>query len=271
MEFSGRHHYRLPASTKRCSTFRDARAVGVGRWLVTLATLACLLWLLPVASAHATGDGPDRSGLQRDTTLLLSYQVAAIGLLYVLPEGVSNWSEEQKDDYSLAEWWDNVQRPQWDDDELWLNYLAHPYWGAAYYVRARERRYGKKSAFWYAVAMSTAYEFGAEALFEQPSIQDLVVTPVAGALLGDYFMSLRESIRSRYQPGEAMLLRHKTLLGLTDPLGAINRQVQSWLGLEQTPSVQLYFRRAHAGARQRSGRPGSVTGHEYGVQIRYGW
>ena len=82
---------------------------------------------------------PDREGLRRDTWYFLGYQWITIGILYIAPESVSGWTDEQKEEYSLSVWWDNVTSPQWDSDDFYLNYIMHPYWGAAYYVRARER------------------------------------------------------------------------------------------------------------------------------------
>jgi hypothetical protein len=42
------------------------------------------------------------------------------------------------------------------------------------------------------------YEFGAEALFEQPSYQDLIITPAVGTLLGMYvFEPMRERIKAK--------------------------------------------------------------------------
>lgn len=224
---------------------------------------------------HATGRSaprrPDRAGLRRDTAYLLSYHVAAIGILYMLPESISNWSDEQKEEYSLSEWWGNVRNPQWDDDEHWINYLAHPYWGAAYYVRARERGFDERASFWYSVAMSTAYEFGAEALFEQPSLQDLVVTPVGGAILGEYFMAVRARTAARYAPGEELRFMDRALLAVTDPLGAINRRVQSWLGRPVDASVFPYF-----GPQRLAGRPSFAADQDgtdwvYGVRVHYRW
>jgi len=217
------------------------------------------------------GVGPDRAGLRRDTKYVFSYQFATIGILYALPESISSWSDEQKEEYSLGRWWDNIRSPTWDADDFWINYLAHPYWGAAYYVRARERGFDQRRSFWYSVFMSTAYEFGAEALFEQPSIQDLVVTPVGGVIVGEYFMSLRMSTRSRYAAGEPMLFRDRALLALTDPLGAINRVVRSWLGVDVESSFYPYI------VEQRVGEPSpfiqrkTVTDRVYGLQFNYRW
>ena len=214
---------------------------------------------------------PDRAGLRRDSVYVLSYQLVTIGILYALPESISNWDDEQKEEYSLSTWWENVTNPQWDDDVHWLNYLAHPYWGAAYYVRARERGFDERSAFWYSAVMSAAFEFGAEALFEQPSLQDLVVTPVGGVILGEYFMGLRARTLASYAPGEEMRFGDRALLALTDPLGAINRQVQSWLGVDAETSFYPYFGPQRLGARAQYSDDRFETDWVYGLRFNYRW
>ena len=214
---------------------------------------------------------PDRAGLRRDTKYLLSYQLVSLGILYMAPESISNWDEEQKEEYSLSKWWQNVQNPQWDDDQHWINYLAHPYWGAAYYVRARENNFDERASFWYSVAMSTAYEFGAEALFEQPSIQDLVVTPVGGVIVGEYFMRLRARTLERYPPGTELVFGDRALLALTDPLGAINRRVQSWLGVGGEASLSPYFAAQQLGERRRYAEDTVETDWVYGLRFNYRW
>lgn len=214
---------------------------------------------------------PDHAGLRRDTGYLLSYQLGAIGILYMLPESISNWSEEDKENYSLGKWWDNVRNPRWDDDQHWINYLAHPYWGAAYYVRARENGFDERASFWYSVVMSMAYEFGAEALFEQPSIQDLVVTPVGGAIVGEYFMRLRARALERYPPGGEMAFRDRAILALTDPLGTINRQVQSWLGVGGETRVSPYFGPQRLDERRPYGGNVVETDWVYGLRVNYRW
>ncbi len=142
-------------------------------------------------------DSRDRAGLWRDTWYFLGYQAAAIVILYAMPENVSGWSSEQKEGYSMSIWWENVTHPQMDSDDFYINYILHPYWGAGYFVRARERGYNDVRSFWYSALLSSVYEFGVEALFEEPSIQDLIVTPVAGSLVGMYFMNVRGNILER--------------------------------------------------------------------------
>jgi hypothetical protein len=186
-------------------------------------------------------DPRDRDGLKRDTWYFLGYQVATIGILYVMPENVSGWSDEQKEEYSLAIWWDNVTHPTWDEDDFFINYVTHPYWGAAYFVRARERGYDDSQAFWYSVMLSSVYEFGAEALFEQPSIQDLIVTPVFGSLLGKYFMGVRADIREQSGLRGYRTTKEKWVWVLTDPLGSLNSQFDKWFGWESHLQVRPYL------------------------------
>jgi hypothetical protein len=177
----------------------------------------------------------DWGGLGRDTVFFLGYQMVAIGITYLLPEDVSRWSEEQKD-ITFERWWDNVQHPVWDRDQWYLNYIGHPYFGATYYIRARERGIGAFGSFWYAAFLSSLYEFGIEAFFERPSYQDLLVTPVAGTLLGAFvFEPLRRRIKSKAE------LRWYDHLGLivTDPLGAANSIFERMLGIKAEMRVQF--------------------------------
>ena len=170
-------------------------------------------------------DGPppesaDWRGIKIDTAYFMAYQFLAIGVIYLAPESFSGWSQEDKEDYSLSKWWKNITNPIWDEDEWYVNYILHPYWGATFYIRAQERGFERMHSFWYAFLLSALYEFGAEALFEPVSYQDLIVTPVAGALLGEYvFSPLRKRVRAK--PGQ-LDWQDKAVLLLTDPIGVAN-------------------------------------------------
>jgi hypothetical protein len=155
--------------------------------------------------------------------------------LYLLPESVTKWTAEQRKT-SLSRWWENVQHPQWDEDHWYVNYLGHPYFGAIAYVRARERRFGAFGGFGYAALLSTLYEYGIEALFERPSYQDLIVTPVGGLLLGALlFEPLRNYIQGKPQ---RQWYDHLTL-AVTDPLGTANSMFERSLGIDADIRVQL--------------------------------
>jgi hypothetical protein len=176
---------------------------------------------------------PDWVGMGRDTALLVGYQGVAIGVLYALPSSVSGWNNK---DISLHEWWDNVRNPSWDGDGPFMNYLAHPYWGAAYYIRARERGFNRPASFAVSVALSTLYEFGVEAFFEPPSYQDLIVTPVVGSLIGAFVF---EPIRDRIKLKPELQWYDHVGLVLTDPLGAVNRVFEGLFGIKSDIRVRL--------------------------------
>ena len=179
---------------------------------------------------------PDWRGIKWDTFYFVGYQFVVIGIIYMLPESISGWTEEDKDDYSFSKWVNNVRNPIWDEDEWYLNYILHPYWGATYYIRARERGFGRMHSFWYSFLLSTLYEYGAEALFEPVSYQDLVVTPVAGAFLGEYLFSpIRERIRAK---SGQLDWSDKTLLFFTDPLGVVSEGTSRLLGVNTTVNFQ---------------------------------
>ena len=189
---------------------------------------------------------PDWKGLRQDTKYFLAYQFVAIGVLYVMPESVTNW--DRSGDH-LAKWWDNVTHPMLDDDAFYINYILHPYWGATYYTRGRERGLGRWESLGYSALLSTLYEFGAEALFEHPSYQDLVVTPLVGSLLGEFvFAPIRSNIKAKPGPRDSW---DKLALVLTDPLGAANDLTNRLFGVETqvalTPFRGMYSSRPTSG------------------------
>ncbi len=186
-------------------------------------------------------DPRDREGLMRDTAYFMGYQFAAVAILYVMPEDVTGWSAEDKSDYSAAKWWNNVTSPQMDSDDFYLNWIIHPYWGASYFVRARERGYSNTQSFWYSVMLSTMFEFGAEALAEEPSYQDLVITPVLGSLVGSWFMHVREGVVARTDSRGYRSTGDKWVWVLTDPLGSLNRQVDKLFGYDTELSFTPYL------------------------------
>jgi len=182
--------------------------------------------------------GANKEGLIKDTKYFFAYQATIVGLLYFSPQSFSGWSDEQKNEFSFAKYKSNVSQAVWDGDQWEINYLLHPYWGSAYYVRARERGFDENTAFWYSAALSASFEFGFEAFFEKPSLQDLIVTPVAGSFLGMYFMKLRREIRNRHARGGEKHWSDSWILGLTDPLGTVNAKTDQWFSDDQS-TVQL--------------------------------
>jgi len=181
-------------------------------------------------------DSPNWRGIKVDTFYFVALQFAAVGLLYVMPEKISGWTQEDKDNYSLSKWTNNVRNPIWDDDEWYVNYILHPYWGGTYYIRGRERGLKRSYSFWYSFLLSALYEYGAEALFEPVSYQDLIVTPIAGALIGEYiFTPIRKQIRTKGN----LRWTDKAVLIITDPLGVVSEELSRIFGINTQVSFHL--------------------------------
>ena len=237
------------------------------RFLIQIPVVIALL----IVPQWTEAETHDSAGLKRDTWYFLGYQWVTIGLLYAAPEGVSGWTDEQKEGYSMSIWWDNVTHPQIDSDDFYINYILHPYWGAAYYVRAQERGYSRSQSFWYSVLLSSAYEFGAEALFEEPSIQDIVVTPILGSMLGDYFMRVRRNIGDREDQLRYRKTSDKWLWVITDPLGSLNQQIDDWLGLEGRLQIRPYSVAMRQDANTTPGPGDPFDDRVYGLEFRLEW
>ncbi|GAB6097957.1 hypothetical protein JCM14469_42110 [Desulfatiferula olefinivorans] len=135
-----------------------------------------------------------------DSGSILAMAVGTIAFLYVMPESFSKWPQDKKD-LSPNKLWERYDKnvsngPVWDKDEWEVNYIGHPYFGAAYYTHAINKDFTRLEALSYSFMMSTClYEYGLEAFFEDPSIQDIIVTPLAGALFGEAFITMAERIR----------------------------------------------------------------------------
>ena len=167
-------------------------------------------------------------------------------------------------------WWENVSNPEWDKDDLFINYALHPYWGATYFVRAKERGFSDRESFYYSALLSTLYEFGVEAIFENPSIQDFFVTPIAGYYLGKYFLRIREDIRYKVAKTGKLSGRDKLVLALTDPLGSMNRYVDRKLGKDAQFDVRLQVRKQSNRNNLRSYADGSdSSGVSVEFKLRY--
>jgi hypothetical protein len=88
--------------------------------------------------------------------------------------------------------WDKVRFApgSWylDSDPLSLNFARHPFVGTLYYMFARGNRVSVAEAFLWTVGSSTVWEL---IEYKEPaSVNDAIVTPVAGAAVGEAFTQL---------------------------------------------------------------------------------
>lgn len=238
--------------------------------------LAAILFTVVLVSSDSRAqqeephDSRDWAGMRRDLYYLVGWQGVATVIIYNAPFEFSNWSQDEKDNLGLEQWRKNVTDPVWDSDHWGVNYVLHPYWGAGYYIRGRERGFSRRESFWIAALYSSVYEFGIESFLEQPSIQDIIVTPVAGAAVGIYFERVRDRIRKKPGPPS---LSDKMKMGLTDPLGALNRGVHRLFRIDDTKNSQLLIGfRPIRSSTQRKGQVGRLTRNDLdGFQITFSY
>jgi hypothetical protein len=158
------------------------------------------------------------------TAMFVGTTVVAFGLLYAMPESVTNWDkEDMKENGITTKWKYNVKAgPVWDEDDWVLNWITHPYAGGVYYMTARSSGFNILESFIYSTIMSTFFwEYGVEAFAEIPSYQDLIITPIVGSVVGEGFFYAKKSILKN----DRKVLNSKTLgytsLLLMDPFNTL--------------------------------------------------
>ncbi|WP_051697716.1 DUF3943 domain-containing protein [Prevotella sp. 10(H)] len=146
-----------------------------------------------------TANYPNYKRLALNTGVLGGAGLLTLGVLQLLPEDATSWNKKSITSVPpFRRWARNVRKgPVWDKDNLVFNYVLHPYGGAAFYMGARSQGFNIFYSFLYSAGISTIlWEYGIEAFMEIPSIQDLIVTPVAGTILGEGFYLLKRHIVS---------------------------------------------------------------------------
>jgi hypothetical protein len=135
-------------------------------------------------------DSPYPKKFLRGVIIVTGTEIASGIFLALLPREFSKWDDTayQRGSANLKRAW--TEPPVWDGDNVFNNYMGHPYAGAFYYNMMRSQGGTVWQSVGYTVFQSALWEYVVEAVAEQPSIQDLIVTPVAGSLLGELFHQL---------------------------------------------------------------------------------
>ncbi|MCM1293632.1 MAG: DUF3943 domain-containing protein [Bacteroides sp.] len=164
---------------------------------------------------------PNWKHLWINTGVLVGAGVTTMIILEALPSDATAWNKKENAKTSMwKRWVRNVKAgPVWDKDNLVFNYLLHPYAGAAYYMGARSCGFNCWGSFLYSFCISSFFwEYGFEAFNEIPSVQDLVVTPLVGSILGEGFYLLKRHIVERgYRLWGSRVLGYAVAF-LVDPL-----------------------------------------------------
>ncbi len=188
--------------------------------------------------------------LIEDSLYLQLLMLSSVGFLTLLPESITSWDMEELQKQTLAQrWFENVSStPVWDNDDWIINYIGHPVSGAWYYTMARNdgMSIGESAAF--SALMSTFFwEYGYESFAETPSIQDLIVTPLFGSILGEGMIVLQEKLDQK----GGVIFGSRSLGNISyfllDPLGNIAHGMRDVLktfhiDLDVTMTIQTYPR-----------------------------
>ena len=140
--------------------------------------------------------GPPLSDLAYDTVFLSGLLVMQMGIMLQMDPKMLKWDGNKAKEPA----WKMVEqncgrRPVWDKDPWPTNFLQHPWAGAQYYLLARQRGYSRGGALIYAALVSAVlWECLIEGRMERTSIQDLIVTPLLGAVLGEVTYYLLQRI-----------------------------------------------------------------------------
>ncbi len=103
-----------------------------------------------------------------------------------------------------------------DTNHFNTNYISHPFAGTNYYTAARSNHLGVGEALAYAAVGALTWEYFGE-LREEVSINDAIVTEVAGMGIGEPVMQLRSFFRRSEKNW-----RNDLLAVVVAPIGAIN-------------------------------------------------
>lgn len=120
----------------------------------------------------------------RGSIPIITFEAIGYGILAVLPPEISQW--EDVDDRYTRNWKNSYTKPPVFDQDLWyVNYIGHPYQGTLLYNAVRSQNANIWQSSLFCLGHTVLFEYVIEAGIEQPSIQDLIVTPLTGVLLGE--------------------------------------------------------------------------------------
>lgn len=212
---------------------------------------------------------PNWGRMWANTAVLVAGGTTAMVILEALPEDATAWNRNETKKVPFFKRWVNHVKagPVWDGDKFIFNWVLHPYAGAAYYMSARSCGFNCWGSFLYSFCISTFFwEYGFESFNEIPSVQDLVVTPVVGSLIGEgFYLIKRHIVDNGYRLLGSPVLGYAVAF-ICDPVN----EVMGYFRGFQRSSVR--YRKAMAGQGASGGaylRPGRHGGVEAGFSLTY--
>jgi hypothetical protein len=137
----------------------------------------------------------------------------AFGFLWYLTTALGTWDAGYR--------WDVFKQklttlPAHDDNAFGTNFRGHPLGGTGYYFAARGNRLGVGESFGISVLGSLGWEYFGE-VGQTVSLNDIIVTPVAGTAIGESFTQL-----GAYFDRASRTAWHQALGTLFGPLKTLN-------------------------------------------------
>ena len=123
-----------------------------------------------------------------------------------------------------------------DDNSIGTNsFPGHPLSGSYYYLIARNSHLSRIESFLWSFASSTIHEFFIE-LPEVVSINDMVVTPVAGAAIGESMYEF-----GRYFRCSKNTLAYKVIAAIIDPIALLNSFLFNDIDYKMSKEKSCYY------------------------------
>ncbi|MCG3146693.1 MAG: hypothetical protein PCFJNLEI_00127 [Verrucomicrobiae bacterium] len=148
----------------------------------------------------------------------LTLQGISIGVLASVDRDTTGFTGPSGGNFQDA--W--TRGPSPDDDDWYWNYTAHPIAGSEFYLRARAQGYSPLGSFVFSGLASAFWEFGVESWYQRPSSQDLIITPLAGLVLGEArFRAKRALLEADTTLSRAVAVAIDPLQSFTEIIGGI--------------------------------------------------
>ncbi len=135
-------------------------------------------------------DRPLFNKILRANNCVIGYNLIIGGTILLVPKEISQWDVNEfftipamKQQYKKT----FTTPPVFDHDIFMVNYLGHPYQGSYYYNSMRSQGATLLESSLFCLGQTLLWEYVWEGGMEQPSIQDLITTPIGGILLGELF------------------------------------------------------------------------------------
>lgn len=194
--------------------------------------------------------------------------LGTMGVLWVAPESVSMWNKDDIRKEGLQKWKDNVTaKPKMDRDSAYINYVLHPLAGATYYTIARNTGHTAMESFGYSVLMSTFFwEYGFEAVAEPPSIQDLIITPVIGSLLGELYYKWGLEIKANGGKVLGSKALGSVFLFVLSPAEVVSNKINQLFAKKIIQDAKSHLVIAR---KKSSSLPGATDSNYLGVRLQF--